>query len=509
MRLRAKVFAGLAATNLVVFGVLAAFVARATALEGRRQEAFRREVVENLQTLARTLPETLRVPAGEEGRTVTEILRWPGWRLMKDAVILNRYVEAGETTIPIAIHINPLGARHRSPDFDVEVATARIREAKERGGLVEGREGIALPIVSRDGGSGDIWGGGYFLPRLPDTPASGLTVGGLALGLFASLAFGTALVFLGLSRWVLRPVVSLAAASRRIARGEDALVPAPPPRSDEVAGLVRDVGAMVETIRGHRATLEREVREASARAAKAERDLLLAQRLAATGTLAAGIAHEINNPLGGMLNAARALREGKAERREAYLDLLLEGLDRIRGIVGRLLEMTPHGGEPERVELARPLETALAFVAHRFAKSGIEVARRVEEGAAVRGDARALGQVFLNLLLNSADALEARPAGERRIEVAIRREGSAVVATVADDGPGMDPAKVPRVFDLFFTTKPKGTGLGLPMVYAVVRDHGGTIEIGNRPRGGFEVTMRFPAHAAPSSAAPSRGAPLG
>ncbi|HKB15654.1 MAG TPA: HAMP domain-containing sensor histidine kinase, partial [Planctomycetota bacterium] len=149
------------------------------------------------------------------------------------------------------------------------------------------------------------------------------------------------------------------------------------------------------------------------------------------------------------------------------------------------------------------------FVAHRFGKSRIEVVRRVEEGAAVRGDARALGQVFLNLLLNSADALEARPGRDRRIEVAIRREGGSVLATVADDGPGMDPAKVSRAFDLFFTTKPKGTGLGLPMVYAVVRDHGGTIEVGNRPGGGFEVTMRIPSFAGPSAAAPSRRAPPG
>jgi signal transduction histidine kinase len=508
VRLRAKVFAGLAATNLVVFGVLAAFVARATSLETARQLAYRSEIGRGFLDVVATFggPLALR---GEGGATVKEILAWPGWGAMRDAVVVNRWVRVGEAALPVSLYLNPLGARHRSFDFDVEAATSLLVEAREKRRLVDDGVGFAVPVESAGGDSEEAWGGAYFRPPLPPRPAFGLTLGGLALGLVASLAFGTALVFLGLSRWVLRPLEGLAATSRRIAGGEDAPVPAVPARHDEIADLLRDVGAMVETIRDHRATLEREVREASGRAAKAERDLLLAQRLAATGTLAAGIAHEINNPLGGMLNAARALREGKAERREAYLDLLLEGLDRIRGIVGRLLEMTPHGGEPERVLLARPLETALAFVAHRFAKSGIEVARRVEEGAAVRGDARALGQVFLNLLLNSADALEARPARERRIEVAIRREGNAVVATVADDGPGMDPAKVPRAFDLFFTTKPKGTGLGLPMVYAVVRDHGGTIEIGNRPGGGFELTMRFPAHAAPSSAAPSRGGPLG
>ncbi|HET6202867.1 MAG TPA: HAMP domain-containing sensor histidine kinase [Planctomycetota bacterium] len=509
MSLRAKVLVGFAATNLVVFGVLAVLVARASALEDEHQRAYRREVEASVGALARTLAGFLRVLSGPEGGAIAEIQRWPGWGAMRDAVILNRYVRLGETLVPTAVYVNPLGARHRSPDFDAAAASARIADAIDRKATIADGEAIAEPVVSIDGEGERIWGGAYLLPRLPPPPAAGVTLRSLAIGLVASLALGTALTFLGLSRWVLRPVESLAATSRRIARGEDARVPAAPPRRDEIADLVRSFGSMVVTIRGHRAELEREVREASARAGKAERDLLLAQRLAAAGTLAAGIAHEINNPLGGMLNAARALRAGRPERREEYLDLLLEGLDRIRGIVGRLLEMTPHGGEPERVDLARPLETALAFVAHRFQKSGIEVLRRVEEGAAVRGDARALGQVFLNLLLNAADALESGSARARRIEVTIRREGGTVLASVCDGGPGMDPAALPRAFDLFFTTKPKGTGLGLPMVHAVVRDHGGTIELANRPGGGFEVAMRFPAFPGPPPAASSRGTVVG
>ncbi|MFI5403744.1 MAG: HAMP domain-containing protein, partial [Planctomycetota bacterium] len=186
--------------------------------------------------------------------------------------------------------------------------------------------------------------------------------------------------FLVLRRLVLRPLEQLAEAARAVAEGKP---PPPVPRpkgNDEVANLVDHFNRMAKEVHEYQAHLEERVLDALSRAKAAEGRLIRAQRLAATGTLAAGFAHEINNPLGGVLNALRKLREGDlpAPKRAEYFDLAFDGLERMRTIVERMLHFAPRQGEPRDVDVAEACRRAAGLASHRAEGRGIKLEVRAE-----------------------------------------------------------------------------------------------------------------------------------
>jgi two-component system C4-dicarboxylate transport sensor histidine kinase DctB len=280
---------------------------------------------------------------------------------------------------------------------------------------------------------------------------------------------------------------------------------------------------MTVEVRDAEERLAREVREATAKARQAEAAAMTQRRLAATGELAAGIAHEINNPLGGLQNAVEVLARGSlpAPKREQYFELLRAGLERIRATVGQLLRFTPRHTNaaplrPLRVE--RPIQDALALVRHRAQAQGVELvvscagasapasgaawpaalAARLAELPAVLGEEGELGQALLNLLVNALDAVrEGLADGARapRIEVELGARAGELSIAVIDNGPGVGPAELGRIGDLFYTTKEvgQGTGLGLPIVHNVAAAHGGRLELESRPGAGFRATLVLPA----------------
>jgi signal transduction histidine kinase len=242
---------------------------------------------------------------------------------------------------------------------------------------------------------------------------------------------------------------------------------------------------------------------------RAEAAAMTQRRLAATGELAAGIAHEINNPLGGLLNAIEALESGALPeaKRARYFQLVRSGLERIQQTVGKVLRLTPRSGGRAPWNAATPLSDALALVAHRAARQGVELVCAHPGGSTTDRDAAAqawaalptmhgepheIAQAILNLLVNALDALEGRPRG--RIEVGARVEGADLVLEVADDGPGVEESELARVADLFYTTKDpgRGTGLGLAIVHGVAKEHGGVVELWSRPGLGFRAVLRLP-----------------
>jgi signal transduction histidine kinase len=299
--------------------------------------------------------------------------------------------------------------------------------------------------------------------------------------------------FLVLRQIVLKPLEQVAHAAQAVAEGR------PPPRvprprgNDEVANLVDHFNRMAHEVHEYQARLEERVLDALSRAKAAENRLVVAQRLAATGTLAAGFAHEINNPLGGVLNALRKLREGElsAERRVEYFDLVFDGLERIRTIVERMLHFAPRRREPSEVDVADACRRAAGLASHRAERRGIRLEVHADRPVGgVIGDAQELTQAILNLVLNAEDAIPEGRAGTVRLEA--RREGSEAVVEVSDDGVGMDPETVRQCVDLFFTTKPEGTGLGLAIVQFIVTDHGGTLDIKTEKGRGTTVLLRLP-----------------
>jgi len=252
--------------------------------------------------------------------------------------------------------------------------------------------------------------------------------------------------------------------------------------------------------------------EARQRAAEAqrrsERQAEEALRLATVGTLAAGIAHELNNPLAAMLvnldfaKEELALRRASPEEAEGAIARVapaiaetLEAAQRARDIVRdlRIFSRADDGQEAGLADVGRAMQSALALARHELRKRA-QVTVDLQPVPPVRGSERKLGQVFVNLLVNAAQALPVGEAGAHAIRVSVRHEGAEVVAEVQDTGAGMPPEVLAHVFEPFFTTKAPGdgTGLGLSICHGIVTGFGGRIEVESRPGEGSRFRVRLP-----------------
>jgi signal transduction histidine kinase len=244
---------------------------------------------------------------------------------------------------------------------------------------------------------------------------------------------------------------------------------------------------------------ELELRELERRRALESR-LANAERLSSLGLLTAGVAHEINNPLEGIGNYLALLDRGgdDPDKRRRYLEAVRHGFDRIRNLVRDLLNF------------GRPGVAAGACDARSAVLRAVDLARLGKDGRGVdfstRGfdapvrvacDAGRLEQVFLNLLLNAAKAIRGRAADGGSVVVGAARvadEGGRTFYEfrVDDDGPGVPPEHLPKLFDPFFTTG-GGSGLGLAVCHGILRAHGGDVSAENLPGGGARFTVRLPA----------------
>jgi signal transduction histidine kinase len=230
-----------------------------------------------------------------------------------------------------------------------------------------------------------------------------------------------------------------------------------------------------------------------------------ADRLGTVGTLAAGVAHEINNPLVSIQTflslAPGKRREADAEFWGAYHELALSELERIRGLVATMSRLARGGGERAQrtpCDVPAVCEEAVRLLVHEASEAGVRLSIHVE-GETPKVDAvrEQLHQVLLNLLLN---AIQATPSGGS-VELRVWGEAEdapAALLEVRDTGCGIDPAHIEQIFDPFFTTKgpDQGTGLGLMICHHIVTDHGGSIEVESEPGTGATFRVRLPAHGA-------------
>ncbi|HZC77383.1 MAG TPA: ATP-binding protein, partial [Ktedonobacterales bacterium] len=248
------------------------------------------------------------------------------------------------------------------------------------------------------------------------------------------------------------------------------------------------------------ARLYEDLRGSYAELARAQKELIDRERLAALGELSASIAHEVRNPLGVIFNSVGTLRRllKPAGDVALLLDIVGEEADRLNRMVGDLLDYSrPLQPDLLPVPLRPLLEEALAAAGKQLGPPAEQVKvhlRVATEVATVRGDARLLRQALVNLFLNSYQAM---PRGGR-LEVRARRaelDGRPAAEVLMNDtGPGIPAAIGPRVFLPFFTTKATGTGLGLAVVKRIVEGHGGSIELGQPPVGA-EFRLRLPLEA--------------
>src|SRR5580698_6402147 len=225
------------------------------------------------------------------------------------------------------------------------------------------------------------------------------------------------------------------------------------------------------------------------------------------GQMLAGVAHELNNPLTAILGVTELLREraGLEESTKRQLDLTHRQARRAARIVQNLLEFSrPAAPQKKTLDVSNIIERTLQLHDHSLRRNNIAVEFQPQAGLySVVGDANQLIQVFLNLISNAEHAIrEVRESG--RIQVRIGRIGSNVSVTVQDDGVGILPDALSKLFDPFYTTKRPGggTGLGLSICTAIVREHGGSIDVETLPVGGSAFTVFLPVALEKASAEP-------
>ncbi len=333
----------------------------------------------------------------------------------------------------------------------------------------------------------------YTLVAIPHDRRAGVQA--LYVVMVVGIVVLAVLMFWLISKYLIRPLRELATAADRIAEGDYSVVINARGSSDELGRTINAFNRMAHEMAEYQGHLEDRVLTALTRIKKAEQHLAIAQRLAATGKLAAGLAHEINNPLGGMKNALRSLARGdlSAEKTAQYLDLVADGLGRVEQTVKKFLTFTPRRVEPRPADLALVVSKSLPLAMHRIKDRDIELVRDLPEPgvAMVFGDDHELQQVTLNLVLNAADAIK---EGSGRIEIRVSREDEEVRLQVIDNGAGMSAEDQDRCFDMFFTTKDvgEGTGLGLAVVHNIVTNHGGRIEVTSAPGEGAAFTVILP-----------------
>jgi signal transduction histidine kinase len=321
------------------------------------------------------------------------------------------------------------------------------------------------------------------------------------------MPLGTILLILSiyflLTRLVIKPIETLAQASSQIASGDYNVQLQPLVGNDEVANLVNTFKMMLEEIKGYHSDMETKIEEAKVKIKATEEQLIIAQRLSATGTLAAGIAHEINNPLGGIINAVASLKKGglSDEKAKEYFDLLVDGLDRIQETLKKILQFFPRKLVPQAVELKPLIERAILLVQHRLESNHIIVDNSLPVNLPrIFGEANEIQQVFLNLLINAIDGIteirQQKPDQQQRGKIRIFQELNSRYVTIGvqDDGVGMSEIELKQAFDLFYTTKEpgKGTGLGLPVAYNIIENHNGKITLESKKGHGVTVRVNLP-----------------
>jgi signal transduction histidine kinase len=324
--------------------------------------------------------------------------------------------------------------------------------------------------------------------------------------LVASLAvLGVVLALAGwLARTLGRDLSRIEAAARALGAG-DLSVRLPAGGGDEIGAVSRTFNAMAAELGAARERLERwneelqrEVEARTRELEAAQAQVVEAQKLAALGQLGAGVAHEINNPLTGILGHAQLLLEEWApgDARREPVEKIEQLARRCRDVTQKLLRFSQQRAEPDLqpLDLNRVLADALTLAEGQIRAAGI--ALEVDAGEPVpwvRGDAGHLAHVVLNLLSNARTACLGSEG--HRISVATRLHGREARLTVRDDGKGISREAMPRIFEPFFTTKDhwSNVGLGLSVVYRIVAEHGGRIDVESSPGKGSAFAVILPA----------------
>jgi len=276
-------------------------------------------------------------------------------------------------------------------------------------------------------------------------------------------------------------------------------------RSQELDELVDSFNVMRERVSEMTRTLESKVAERTEQLKAAHQKLLQADRLASLGQLAASVAHEINNPISGVLNLSMLLERiisngqippGREAEVRKYLSQISSETARVGRIVSDLLAFSRRS-KPQRTrsDLNRLVSTTVALVGHKLKLIGAEPVLDLQADLpAIECDGSQIQQVILNLVMNAAEAMQSKQGGKLTVSTRLDETKHTVELRVGDTGEGIAPENLNKIFDPFFTTKPegKGVGLGLAVLYGIVKAHDGEIEVQSRRDAGTTFTVTLP-----------------
>ncbi len=413
---------------------------------------------------------------------------------------------------------------------DVRIATTLRRPSGERAVGTRASAAVSEAVLA-DGRPWkdrafvvDDW---YITAYVPLQDLEGSIVGMLYVGLLERaytavrdrvillffLIAGTGFVLIiGVTYWTIRnitrPIDELVTATRRVTAGELGLQ-VPSTYQGELAELAGSFNRMTASLRRMRSDLEESARTLEHRVAQRTEELIgmqtkvaQAERLASVGMLAAGVAHEVNNPLGAILSlTALTLEDMPPDHPDRQnLEEVVEQTLRCRDIVRGLLEFSRQSDlRVERVDVNGELEATLTLIGKQALFHNVKIVRNFDPDLPRIDAGRAqLQQVFLNFLMNSAQAIEKSGSITISTRSAVDDEGAPEVEVeIADTGRGIPREDLGRIFDPFFTTKKSGTGtgLGLSIGYGIVTRHGGTIAVDSEPGLGTTFRIRLPVDA--------------
>ncbi len=229
-----------------------------------------------------------------------------------------------------------------------------------------------------------------------------------------------------------------------------------------------------------------------------------ADRLSMIGTMAAGLAHEIKNPLGGIKGAAQLLQMELSDSQELqeYTQLMIRETERVNRIIEELMDLSrPRKTECNEVNISQILDEIVMLQKQAVAERGISFKLHLDPSIPpFSGDRDLLVRMLLNLIKNAAEAepdggeilIQSRIDSEYHMSVPGARPTPMVLISISDNGPGIPQQKLDQIFTPFYTTKEGGTGLGLPICQKIVTDHGGLLHFNHRPEGGTLVKVSLP-----------------
>jgi len=327
----------------------------------------------------------------------------------------------------------------------------------------------------------------------------------------------------------IKPVKRLVQATEKIAKG-DLSYSVEVTAKDEIGILASSFNQMTislresrEKIEEYNRTLENKVRERTIELEKTNRDLANAlkslkqtqsqliqvEKMAAVGQLAAGVAHELNNPLGGILGYSqfalekinqKPLCQFSAEDNNSFLQYLTDiekQTKKCRTIIQSLLKFSraSHREEFELININQVLKETFVFTQHQIVKNKVNLVQELTEPLPqIAGNPSQLQQVFTNLILNAVQAMT--EGGTLRVKSKMRKDSPEIEVSFADTGIGIAEENLNKIFEPFFTTKKvgEGTGLGLSVSYGLIKDHGGEIQVESQKNQGTTFIMILPIH---------------